>query len=220
MKLHLPWAAPVAARLLLAPARLYCRSLRLEVEDAAAWERHLENGGRVLLTIWHQQILPTIGYFARYRAYRPSLMISRSRDGDLAAAAAASAGWHAVRGSSSRGGSAALMAMVRALRAHRLAGHIADGPRGPLGRVKPGVIHLARLAGALVVPVTFHARHAWHLPSWDRFMLPWPASRMRLRFGAPLDPTGVGRQSLEAIRRELEATMRRDLWLPPGERLP
>jgi lysophospholipid acyltransferase (LPLAT)-like uncharacterized protein len=195
--------------------RLYCWTFRLNVENESSWLAHLEAGGTVLLCTWHQQFFAAIRHFQNYRAYRPGLMISRSRDGAIIAGVAARSGWHPVRGSSSTGGQEALRAMVAHLSEARLAGHILDGPTGPAGVVKPGVIRLAHATGAVIVPLTVSADNCWYFASWDRFMLPKPFSRVVLRYGDMIQfPTPADHAAFEAQRREIENLMLPGLVLP------
>jgi len=187
----------------------YSRTLRLTVENEAPWRAHLAEGGRVLLCAWHQQFFGLIRHFRRYRGYRPSLMISRSRDGELIAGVAALTGWEPVRGSSSQGGREALEEMTARLAETRLAAHVVDGPRGPSGIIKSGVIRLAQGAGACIVPVFFQTDRAWYARSWDRFCVPQPLARATIRFGDPLPTSPEGdRESVETLRRRLEDIMR------------
>jgi len=58
-----------------------------------------------------------------------------------------------------------------------------DGPRGPAGIIKAGVVRMADVTNAVIVPVYTSADHAWFFNSWDRFMLPKPFARVTLRFG-------------------------------------
>jgi len=166
--------------------RLYALTFRLTVENEGAWMDVLEAGGRVLICTWHQQFFAAIRHFKNYDAYEPALMISRSRDGDVIAGVARRSGWFPVRGSSSKGGEEALAQMVERLKLTRLAGHVVDGPRGPAGRVKTGLIRLAQAADAVIAPFTVSADRAWVLNSWDRFMIPKPFARVRLRFEPPV----------------------------------
>ncbi len=132
--------------------RAYSLTFRFSVENEEAWMDHLRGGGKVLICTWHQQFFAAIRHFRTPRSYQPALMISKSRDGDVIAAVARRSGWYPVRGSSSREGEKALALMAERLRLTRLAGHVVDGPRGPAGRVKPGLIRLARAADAVIVP--------------------------------------------------------------------
>ncbi len=82
-----------------------------------------------------------------------------------------------VRGSSSRGGREALAAMVAELSVHPVAVHALDGPRGPRGLIKAGIIRMAQLSGAPIIPVYISVNRAWILRSWDRFIIPHPFAR-------------------------------------------
>ena len=112
--------------------RGYLLTLRLSVENEEGWLAIVEGGGRVLLCTWHQQFFAAIRHFRNYRRYRPALMISKSRDGDVIARVAERSGWVPVRGSSSRDGEQALTLMAQKLRETGLAGHVVYGPRGPV----------------------------------------------------------------------------------------
>ncbi|MCX5818677.1 MAG: lysophospholipid acyltransferase family protein [Deltaproteobacteria bacterium] len=162
--------------------RAYAWTFRLEVENETPWMAFHRNGGRVLLCAWHQQFFAAIRHFQNYRAHRPGLMISRSKDGEIIAGVASRSGWEPVRGSSSRGGAQAMREMIEKLQQTRLAGHIVDGPRGPAGVIKNGLIRIAHASDAMIVPFYVFADQAWYFKSWDRFMLPKPFSRVRLRF--------------------------------------
>jgi lysophospholipid acyltransferase (LPLAT)-like uncharacterized protein len=163
--------------------RGYLATLRLKVVNEKPWLHHLEKGGRVLICVWHQQFFSAIRYFKKYKKYHPSLMISKSLDGEIIAGIAERTGWHAVRGSSSRDGGHALKEMTARLKQFGLAAHILDGPRGPAGVVKPGIISLTQAADAVIVPVYIEAPKAWYFNSWDKFMMPKPFSRVSLNFG-------------------------------------
>jgi len=117
-------------------------------------------------------------------------------------------GWHPVRGSSSRGGREALKQMIKHLKKTRLAAHIVDGPRGPSGQVKAGVIRLAHVADAVIVPLYVAAENKWHFNSWDKFLLPKPFSRVTLRFGEMIKFDKVkDQESFEKQRKQLEEIM-------------
>jgi lysophospholipid acyltransferase (LPLAT)-like uncharacterized protein len=188
--------------------RAYSWTFRLHVENEKPWLEYRRKGGRVLLCGWHQQFFAAIGHFKTYAAYRPALMISQSKDGDIIAGIAEKSGWYAVRGSSSRNGGRALKEMVVRLERAGLAAHVVDGPRGPAGIIKAGVVSLARAAGAVVVPVYTTSDRAWYFKSWDRFMLPKPFAKVTLRFGEMLDLTaGDGEDDFEHHRLQLQQVM-------------
>jgi hypothetical protein len=118
-------------------------------------------------------------------------MVSWSADGGMQARALAIVGMCVVRGSSSRGGARGLAAIVRALKRGGMdAAFAVDGPRGPRGRAKEGVIVAARAAGAVMVPMGAAVERGIVFDaSWDHFALAWPFSRVAVKLGAPIDPT-------------------------------
>jgi lysophospholipid acyltransferase (LPLAT)-like uncharacterized protein len=188
--------------------RAYSWTFRLHVENEKPWLEYRQHGGRVLLCCWHQQFFAAIRHFERYATHHPGLMISQSKDGDIIAGIAEKSGWHAVRGSSSRDGGRALKEMVDHLKRSGLAAHVVDGPRGPAGVIKAGVVSLARATGAVVVPVYAMSDRAWYFNSWDRFMLPKPFASVTLRFGEMLDLTsGVNDEDFELHRVRLQEIM-------------
>ena len=173
----------LAGSLLYWIVRSYSATLHLTIVNENEWLNNLGQGRRVLLCVWHQQFFPLIRHFKKYEQYHPSLMISKSLDGEIIANIARRSGWYAVRGSSSRDGGIALKEMAARLKQYGMAGHVLDGPRGPAGVVKPGIISLAHAADAVIVPVFIKAEKAWYLNSWDKFMVPKPFSRVSMNFG-------------------------------------
>jgi lysophospholipid acyltransferase (LPLAT)-like uncharacterized protein len=193
--------------------RIYSSTLRLRVENESPWMDHLRRGGRVLLCAWHQQFFGAIHHFQNYRALRPGLMISKSKDGEIIAGVAARSGWEPVRGSSSRGGREAMKGIINKLKETGLAAHIVDGPQGPAGVVKNGLIAIAHAADAVVVPFYVFSDRAWHFHSWDRFFLPKPFSRVTIRFDEliRLTPTDDEKE-FESQRESVEKRMLPNLY--------
>jgi lysophospholipid acyltransferase (LPLAT)-like uncharacterized protein len=204
-----PWfsTAPLL-RLGVAALRLHARTLRLRVEGEEPVAAHLAAGGRVVFSSWHQRFYGGICYFARYR---PVIMISQSRDGEIIARLVDLLGWKAARGSGTRGGHDALAAIVEELKHRQAAGHIVDGPRGPTHRIKPGIVVLAQRTGAHIVPVYVGYARPWEAKSWDRFQVPRPFSRTLLRFGLPREvPAELGGEALDRWRGDLDSEFERE----------
>jgi hypothetical protein len=135
-------------------------------------------------------------------------MISQSSDGKIVAGVAERSGWNTVRGSSSKDGMVALKKMIANLKESKLAAHIVDGPRGPSGKVKAGVIRLAHATDAVIVPFFVSAEKAWHFNSWDKFLLPKPFTRVLLHFGKMTKFDRVKDKELfEKQRKSLEEIM-------------
>ena len=189
-------------------ARLYFLSIRIESVNEDALVKYLKGGNKAIAAIWHQRIIASVGYANRFAQFEPSVMISASRDGDLIADVYRRMRFRPVRGSSTLHGKEALTAMVEDLRDHAFAVHVLDGPKGPRGMVKPGLIALARKSGVPVVPVYISMSRAWVLKSWDRCLVPKPFSKIVIRWDVPraVAPE-MDERTFEEVRRGIEAHM-------------
>jgi lysophospholipid acyltransferase (LPLAT)-like uncharacterized protein len=198
-------ALALAVRTTALLLRLVGASWRVETEGPDPLP---EGRGPHLAAFWHQAILAAAWY---YRDRDFGTAVSRSRDGDLIAALLGALGYRApARGSSSRGGAAALFRLVRMLRSGVTVSVQTDGPRGPARVSKPGVVSLARLTGVAITPVAFHAHPCLRFRSWDQTLLPLPFARVVCRYGPPIEvPSNASEEMEEALRqhldRELEA---------------
>jgi lysophospholipid acyltransferase (LPLAT)-like uncharacterized protein len=189
--------------------RFYLSLLRLNVNGEEQTFRHVIAHGRVIAALWHQRFLPALAYVAKFRILKAYVMISKSRDGDLIAPIAERLGLEAVRGSSSRGGKEALEIILEAFERKPAAVHIVDGPRGPKGVIKSGLIRMAQVSGASIVPVFVSAEKAWVLGSWDQFLVPKPFSKVQITWGKPFFvPKDIDPQEFEELRKAIEDIMR------------
>ena len=185
--------------------RTYLSLLRIRVIGKETAYDQIKEHGRIIAPIWHQRLFPALAYARRLREFRPIVMISQSRDGEFIADIAQRLGLVPVRGSSSKGGSEALKTIVRKLEENPIVGHIVDGPRGPKGKVKPGLIRMAQLSGAVVLPLIFSVDKAWIAGSWDRFLIPKPFSRVTVQWGEPFSvPRKADPEEFDAFRRQIE----------------
>lgn len=156
-----------------------------------------------LAALFHESMLPCAWFF---RDRRYSVAVSRSPDGDLIRSVLISLGYsEPARGSSSRGGSAALLRLVRQHRKGTTVAVLVDGPRGPARVAKTGIVSLARLAGSMIQPVAFSARPALRLGSWDQSLFPLPFARVVCAFGNPIMAEADADEGLEqAMARMLD----------------
>jgi lysophospholipid acyltransferase (LPLAT)-like uncharacterized protein len=137
----------------------------------------------VAFVLWHNRLFITTEVHRRFRSHRPLYaLISASKDGALLTAFFAMvSGMKAVRGSSSNFGREAVTALVEVQRAGHDIGITPDGPRGPCYEMKPGAVIIPRRSGAAVLLLGGEFESAWRMKSWDRFYLPLPFSRVRVR---------------------------------------
>lgn len=190
--------------------RAWFGTCRSQVLSSEAYDKYIVQGRSAIGVTWHRGAI----FFLYYTGFlKPAIMISRSKDGDLLARFTAGMGGVPVRGSSSRGGLAALREMAEYLQGGRprYAATVADGPRGPRYEAKKGMIALAMKTGLPLLPIMWSANRQWVFKkSWDHTILPKPFARVYLKAGRELFyPPAMSPEELEVARRELEDELNR-----------
>ena len=157
---------------------------------------------------WHRCLIPCACYF--HARFKPAVLISLSFDGELIARTIEQLGFLTARGSSTRSGGSGLWALAKAVERGHPAVFTADGPRGPVYKVKPGAVKLAQLTGYAIGIFYAHPEKAWMLRSWDRFLIPKPFSRVALSYARQIEvPRSEDPLVIEAKRLEVEAALER-----------
>ncbi len=190
--------------------RMLFATMRITVLGAEAARPFHERGEGVIIVLWHSRLL--MSPFA-YMGKELHVLLSSHGDGDLIANTMKGFGFGLIRGSSTKGGTEALREMVRLARGNADLAITPDGPRGPAEVAKPGIAHVARMTGHVILPLAFASSRAKRFKSWDRFLLPYPFSRGVYVWGEPLfcregETTEAFRQRIEQALRE--ATRRAD----------
>ena len=178
---------------------LFIRALHATLRVRHVRAENVERTPQYVLAFWHAHLLLML--HSRYR--RPiTVMISQSQDGEYIARVFDHYDVESARGSSTRGGSAALREMIRAARAGKNIVFTPDGPKGPSRIAKDGVVVAAQATGLPIVPVAFAAKKksccapgtAWSSPFRSRARSFSTASRSSCRV------TGMPRSGASAWR--------------------
>lgn len=198
------WIVPKITALILAAIGATLRFESIAEEGAAP----ASPPARGIFCFWHRCTLPAGWYFRKFRC---SILISQSFDGELIARTLGLLGYGTVRGSSSRGGAAGLIAMRDVLALGLPVVFTADGPRGPIYQTKIGPVKLAALTGEPMGSFYLLPQRAWTVHSWDQFLIPKPFSRVVVSWARPLPapPPDADPAALEAVRQELNAALER-----------
>ncbi len=164
----------------------------------------------LIYTFWHNRLFPLVAYYrrfylSRFPKERVDVLVSKSKDGEMAALMLHRFGFGTIRGSSSRRGREALLEMVERVKSGGDVGIIPDGPKGPRYIAKGGAVALAKATGAPILPVGVSAKPAKVFHSWDRFILPLPLARVGILFGGPLYVTKE--EEIETSRIRLERAL-------------
>lgn len=138
--------------------------------------------GKVIYAFWHRNMLPLL-YLHRRQGI--VILISSSKDGELIAAPAHVLGYNTARGSSRRGGSAAVKKMIKLNKDYCLA-VTPDGPKGPAQNIKDGLLYISYFTKNPIIPVAVDIQKEKVFKSWDKFRLPFFFSRVNITYGKPL----------------------------------
>lgn len=195
------------ARVLAVAFRALFASTRTEILAAKPGISPYKDSGdqKYLYCIWHESILgPIFGG----RCVDMAALVSLHGDGSYVADALECVGITPIRGSSSRGGAAAVREMLEVARNKDIS-IATDGPRGPRRRVKNGIIYLASQTGRPIVPTAFSARRAWRVRGrWTDLLVPKPFTRIWLLGGDPITiPSGLSRDDLSVYCDRVQRAM-------------
>lgn len=161
-----------------------------------------------IFCFWHRCTLPCGWYFRKFRC---SILISQSFDGELIARTLGLLGYNSVRGSSSRGGAAGLLALQGVLEQGLPVVFTADGPRGPIYQTKIGPVKLSQMTGEEIGSFYLLPERAWVMRSWDEFLIPKPFSRVAVSWARAVAASAPGdsAEALEMKRQELNDALER-----------
>jgi lysophospholipid acyltransferase (LPLAT)-like uncharacterized protein len=158
--------------------------------------------GNVIYASWHGQLL-LLTYLHRDEDIQ--VLVSSHRDGEYIARIIHSLGFGTVRGSTTRGGTKAVLNLLELGAGRKDLAITPDGPRGPRHHCKSGVIYLAKKTGLPVIPIGASHKPSLVLSSWDRFMIPHPFAKCAVVYGkARVYDQSVSEEAIEEARLDLE----------------
>ncbi len=197
----------VAARLAHALTKALGATWRLKVHDASGIGSLNKPLPPVIWIFWHNRVLVAPIAWHKCCPHRwGAVLTSASNDGAFLAETMRLFGAHAVRGSSSKRGGAALLELEEVLKRGGDVVITPDGPRGPRYSMSAGAARLALKSGAAVQPLRIEPEGCWRLSTWDGFAIPKPFTAVRVEF-APLvvaepgeDPESLSCRLAESLR--------------------
>jgi lysophospholipid acyltransferase (LPLAT)-like uncharacterized protein len=137
--------------------------------------------------LWHNRLTIIAEILAPLaRKFRFAAFISNSRDGEILSNFILSYPCASVIRVPHNARDKALKTMILTLRQGDLIVLITpDGPKGPVYKVKPGIVMAAKESNASVVPFTWESSHLIELKTWDKMRFPRPFSTIKAIFGEP-----------------------------------
>lgn len=159
----------------------------------------------VVACFWHGRLLMMFkSWFGQHKLH---MLISSHPDGQIIARTTQHFGYGWIAGSSNKGGRKAVVKILKTLKSGESVGVTPDGPRGPRYQVSLGVIQMARLGNAALLPVSYAANKGFFMKSWDRFFLPLPFSKGVFIYGPMIDVTDSSKSD-EELRQQLENSLK------------
>ena len=130
-----------------------------------------------VIAVFHDEMVATVGLLAG----QPVASIASLNHNGYAVAQviARRAGFEMVYGSASKGGKEAFYELNDALQRGKSVVFTVDGSRGPRHEMKPGAIMLAKKNRVPLYLLRCQCA-GLRLPTWDRFVIPFPGARVRV----------------------------------------
>lgn len=144
----------------------------------------LDDEKQVIYAFWHNQ--QSFLLFPYRKKGKISVLVSMSSDGEYIARSLPKFNMKATRGSSTRGGFAALRGLIEDAKKGYNPALTPDGPRGPIYQASPGIIYLARKTKLPIIPAAVDCSHKFHVNSWDKFQIPLPFGRSAIVYEEPV----------------------------------
>ncbi len=190
--------------------RVYFKTIKyIEPELPNEIKKRLKEHKNFIVAHFHQDELALIPTRAGSNFY---VMTSSSTDGKMMRKTLNLMGYSCIEGSSSKGGAKALIEMIRTLNTKAANAVIAvDGPRGPIYKVKDGVISLSKNTGCPILPVGVKiSRYFVFKNSWNKALLPKPFSKVEIVFGKTITvPADTSKQDIQVYAVELEKELKK-----------
>lgn len=161
-------------------------TLRVETQGKEVVEQLQKDNKRFIYAFWHGRQFLLVHHLSKTHL---SVMSSTSRDGKLIANILSKFRFKIIWGSSNKQPVRALLGAVKKLNSGFDLAIAVDGPTGPIYKVKPGVIFIAKKTNAVIIPTAFSAAPSITAKSWDKYILPKPFSKAALIYGAPILPS-------------------------------
>lgn len=165
--------------------------------------------GQFILSMWHAHQCLSYGVKDKSNFY---VLVSASNDGEIVAKAIECLGLKSVRGSSKRHGATAALSLIDKLKDGGSAAIMVDGPKGPRGKVKEGIVNISKLSGVPIVPVLWASKDVTFLKfnSWDLFRLPFGPCRTIALYGDPIYiPEEATKEDMSVWCEKIETEMNR-----------
>ena len=138
-----------------------------------------------IVCFWHSRLLMA-SFCWENNAKNFKMLISSHHDGKIISHAVSHFGISTISGSSRKKTISSLKIILQELKMKNVIGITPDGPKGPIEKIKPGLINLLKKTNVPVVPLSYSARFIIKLNTWDKFLLATPFNKFIAVWGKPI----------------------------------
>lgn len=180
-----PYVPPFRKRILKHPLVLTCISVliaafirfvyytsRKHIQMHPDAEKYARGEHPAIFAFWHGRMMLVPVLSPKNR--KMNVLISSHNDGEIISRAMQRFSMGTVRGSSRKGGHAAALAAVNSIKEGNNLAITPDGPKGPFQKAHAGMVHIAMLTGAPIIPLSFSSSRKRHIRSWDKTLIALP----------------------------------------------
>lgn len=165
-----------------------------------------------IYSVWHETIIPMTCYmkdFTMAEKADVSIIVSNSRDGKLASKIVRDWKGKVITGSTRKKGMTAIRESVRTLKNNGNLFISPDGPLGPRQETKSGIAQIALLTNTPIIPVHIIPNRYARLLSWDKTIIPYPFTRIEIRYGKAIYPDASSRspETIDHLTKQVQTAM-------------
>jgi hypothetical protein len=185
------WQDRFSGTALYAWARMTSRRSHFQVTGLEHLQAAQKRQRPLIFTAWHGMTMMLVGFFTnQYDLSRLVLILPDDWRGGTLQVFANKLGVTPfpmnLHDSANMATARQLAKLVRQIKAGRDAYITPDGPEGPSYEIKPGIAYIAQKADATILPLGAYARHGYRIPRWDRYVMPYPFSKIAVEIGEPI----------------------------------
>jgi lysophospholipid acyltransferase (LPLAT)-like uncharacterized protein len=135
----------------------------------------------VILAFFHQDEVAMVPRYTNSGFY---VMVSKSNDGEIMSTLASLLGMKTVRGSSSHRAIASFIELLKIAKQGKNVAFAVDGPKGPIFKVKKGIIELHKKTQHPIIPLRAVPKKFYLFSrAWNQARLPLPFSTVIVKIG-------------------------------------
>ena len=171
-------------------------------------EKHIKKNKSFIVCFWHNRLLMTVFCWKWSKEFK--MLISGHADGKIISNAISYFGIQTITGSSRKNNLSSLKEILKQINNNRIIGITPDGPRGPNGEVKKGLISLLKKTNVPVIPLSYSAKFKFKFNSWDKFIFVTPFNKFVAVWGNALEYKKKKKieENLNIIQNELNRVTR------------